>query len=310
MFKQCHHGVFHFTVPGPLPTFRHNSLDIPPPRPPISRSTSFSGNHGDTHNTADSGGDQRTLQIAARTNSVGCIPYESSRNFLNDVSRTFTSSEYVNQLPSLSHQESLLSQTSSDLTDTSAYSSDASWRTPSVTSSGGTEAMESSDYSVFGTSANRTVPDIPPRSRAPSRPQRLSIGSMRDIGDSGADVEFVKTLNKQLVESYKQTEKLVTENETLKFKCSTLLGRLTDTEQLCNMRSKECESLKELVDAKCVDLKEKDVVIQTLKEQYVPPDTEPENNGFKQFSERLNKTLSDDILTELQEILRVSKLLY
>ncbi|XP_060598794.1 uncharacterized protein LOC132752482 isoform X2 [Ruditapes philippinarum] len=283
------------SVPGPLPTFRHNSLDIPPPRPPIARSTSFSGK-GDSalNNVPDNNSEnQKKLYMASRTNSVGSIPYDTSRIFLNDVNVKF----YTENTNTHCQQDTSLSQPTSDFTDTtSAYSSDTSWRTPSMTSS---EPTESSDFTL---NHSRTVPEVPPRARSQNRPNRLSLGSSREIFDGSPDAE----LKKQLVESYKQTEKLGKENEVLNFKCSTLLGRLSDTEHLMKERIKECENLKELLNVKSQDIKEKEDIIQALKNNPVTVSKVVANNGFKHFTERLNKTLSDDTLDEFQEILRES----
>ena len=285
-----------YIVPGPLPTFRHNSLDIPPPRPPIARSTSFSGK-GDSalNNVPDNSSENdKKLHMASRTNSVGSIPYDTSRIFLNDVNVKFYSENSNTYCP----QDVSLSQPSSDFTDTtSAYSSDTSWRASSVTSN---EPTESSDFTL---NHSRSVPEVPPRSRSQNRPNRLSLGSAREVFDGSPDTE----LKKQLVESYKQTEKLGKENEVLNFKCSTLLGRLSDTEHLIKERIKECESLKELLNVKIQDIKEKEEVIQALKSKPVTLNKAVAVNGFKHFTERLNKTLSDETLDEFQEILRVSK---
>lgn len=289
-----------FIVPGPLPNFKQNSLDVPPPRPPIARSTSFSGNREALLNNSDCSEQHKMSQMALRTNSVGSIPYDTSRNFLNDVNHALCT-EFVAPTYTLSQQEISLSQTSSEFTDTSAYSSDTSWRTSSMASTGVNEPTESSDYTVYNSTSTRTVPELPPRSRVPQRPTRLSIGSLKELYDGSPDAE----LKKQLVESYRQTEKLAKDNEALNFKCSTLLSRLSDTEQLCNERLKECESLKELIDAKTFDLKEKECVIQTLKAKSVAVSDELTRNGFKQLSERLNKTLSDETVDEVHEILRV-----
>lgn len=289
------------SIPGPLPNFKQTSLDVPPPRPPIARSTSFSGNR---EALLSGSSESKVSQMAARTNSVGSIPYDSSRTFLNDVRQSdkSVSKEFSTQTYSHSHQESSLSQSSSDFTDTSAYSSDTSWRTSSMTSAH--EPTESSDYSVINSPSSRSGPELPPRARTPQRPNRLSIGSMRDLYDGSPDAE----LKKQLVESYRQTEKLAKENEVLNFKCSTLLSRLSDTEQLCNERLKECDSLKELVDAKILDIKEKECVIQALKARTINVCNDMSKNGFKHFSERLNKTLSEEVADELHEILRDSLL--
>lgn len=285
-----------------MPNFKSSCLDVPPPRPPIGRSISFSGKNDSPFraNTPAQGG----LQTASRTHSVGSIPSDSQK-LLNDVNRTLSSAEYANRL-SLVHHDNSLSQPLSDLTDSSAYSSDYSYRTTSLTSSGGNEATESSDYSsVYGNS--RKVPELPPRSPIPSRPDRLSI-TLRDYTE-GNDAGLVLLLRKQLVESYKQTEKLTSENETLNFKCSTLLGRLSETEQMCSERRKECDSIKDMLEDKRKELIEKENVIQTLRYQSVI-NKDFSKTGFRHLATRLNKEMSEDTLAELHEILRVSLFVY
>lgn len=288
------------SIPGPLPNFKNSSLDVPPPRPPIGRSVSFSGKHNQSSNTAIA--TQPNLQ-QSRTHSVPTIavPYDIQKP-LNDMNKSFKSSEYMNRLPAVNLQENSLSQPSSDVTDSSAYSSDYSYRTPSFQSTSGSEATEGSDYSVlFGSS--RKVPELPPRSPVqPHRPNRLSVGSLNNYTD-GNDPELAFVLKKQLVESYKQTEKLTAENESLNFKCSTLLSRLNETEQMCADKAKECESAKDLLEAKNKEVMDKDKLIQTLKSTPVIS-SDISKTGFKKLATRLNKELSEDTAAELQEILR------
>ena len=171
-----------------------------------------------------------------------------------------------------------------------------------VTSQGQCIATESIDHSVV---EHLETNEINPQLRRHGlhtengvRLQRFSVGSMREMVHQNKDHE-IAVLQNQLVSSYKCIETLTKENENLKFKSSTLLERLTETESQLSAMTVKCETLAELLD------KEKRQVHaiqqdQTLKsQQMLETAIDDPMDGFKELAKRFAKE-PNELETRLQ----------
>ena len=116
--------------------------------------------------------------------------------------------------------------------------------------------------------------------------------------------EFVAKLNKQLVESYKNNEQLTIENDSLKFKCSTLLNRLTETEQQLRDKQQELACLEELLEQQR-QLRSRTEASAGTGSCEISETKSRERNGLLQFTEHIGKSMTEDALDEMQDVLRV-----
>ncbi|XP_052781431.1 ankycorbin-like [Mya arenaria] len=305
------------TISGPPVVLRQTS--VPPPRPPITlgRSISFNG-----HNTVDR---QRSVRepvenallpspIDGRTQSVGCIAqYDNTSRHLNDVNKSFSSSDYINhsQLSAYNCANESDSSVPTELSESSAYSSDSSWSTSLMTQSNvGIEASGPYDQSAHA----RDMTYLNMRHQSLSnRPLRTSIGSMRELeacvpqesSDKHSSREFMSKLNKQLVDSYKHIEKLSSENETLKFKCSALLSRLNETEKILSEKERECEVLRNMLEVKSQEFRGNDDESRNAHAQNEPEMTvQRTQGGLRALTEHLGKVMSEEGIQELNDSLK------
>lgn len=236
--------------------------------------------------------------IEPRTSSIGSLPGIDARRNARCYSPTDGSPVFA-------------SNSDSYLTESSAYSSDTSWNnnTSSMTSSSENDIMGSLESP---TPIIRDMPNIKRYIPANvTRPNRSSIGSLREINteyldDLSPSQGYVSALQRQLVESYRIIERLTSENESLKFKCSTLLNRLADKEQTCGDKDGEFENVRHSMDSPVFgNHVQQDVTSSTLDITTLC-DADINGHGFKQLCEHMNKEMSDDSLQEVQDILRVS----
>lgn len=278
-------------------------MDTPHLRPPLGLCRSASVN--DTMLRQNTGFTQSRLTdgvIEPRTTSLGSFPGYDVNRCVNDISRCFQVDDMVDGNHVFISQNDSLSQ-ASYLTESSAYGSDASI----LTSCSENDLNDSLEYL---TPTSRDVTQVQQRLRKHfTRPNSSSIGSLREISNESLDISgspesqgSVIALQRQLVESYKTIERLNAENESLKFKCSTLLSRLSETERTCSERQLECEHLKQLLDS---SVKNESGII-SLNTGSTSEIHENKSHGFKQFCEHLSKEMTDDVITDYLDILRVN----
>ena len=236
-------------------------------------------------------------QIEPRTTSMGSLSG-------NDVRRTHQCYSPLEGSPVFVSQSDSMSQ-ASYLTESSAYSSDTSWNN---TSGSENDVMCSLDYQ---TPMARDMPNIKRYLPAHvTRPNRSSIGSLREMHSECMDEfntsqGYIAALQSQLVESYKTIERLTSENESLKFKCSTLLNRLTDTEQICGDKN-DSDVMRHAAYSHVHENGVHEKLVSQALDKPTSCDTDLTKHGFKQYCEHVSKELSDDTVLEIQEILRVS----
>ncbi|KAH3715660.1 ankycorbin-like [Dreissena polymorpha] len=283
---------------------RQTSMDVlPPPRPPttLGRSISFSGHHSRPPSSSRLPSEHAFLNphMEVRANSVGNMN-QLRPNDAGDAIRNYSSMEYVNA----NHLFDSELSSPTELSESSAYSSDTSWNTTSITSSPRNVPLNTCDQIV-------PQRDTPQMLHAPRqiRPNRSSLGSMMQFDSNcGIDVnssvrEFVAKLNKQLVESYKNNEQLTIENDSLKFKCSTLLNRLTETEQQLRDKQQELACLEELLEQQR-QLRSRTEASAGTGSCEISETKSRERNGLLQFTEHIGKSMTEDALDEMQDVLR------
>lgn len=255
--------------------------------------------------------------IEPRTSSLTRVNEDdvSSDVIFNNVTRNYRAEELV-EGSVFAPQNDSMSQ-ASFLTESSAYSSGASWNNTSHSENDVITTMEP-------IATSRDFAQVPLRlNPSLTRPNRSSIGSIREISNNCPDISssansqgFMLTLQSQLVESYRTIERLTAENESLKFKCSTLLSRLSDTERNYNEKFSECEDLKRMLE-RGNSARENDEYCARENGDHcknnsdgatgsTSSDSDLSQHGFKQFCEHLSKEISEENALEMQEILRVS----
>lgn len=255
--------------------------------------------------------------IEPRTSSFTRVNEDdvSSDVMFNNVNRNYRAEESVEGSVFASQNDSM--SQASFLTESSAYSSGVSWNN---TSHSENDVITTGEHIA----TSRDFAQVPLRLNSSlTRPNRSSIGSIREISNNCPDITssgnsqgFMLTLQSQLVESYRTIERLTTENESLKFKCSTLLNRLCDTERNYNEKFSECEDLKRLLE-RGTSARENDESCARENGDHCKNncdgatgstswDSDLSTHGFKQFCEHLSKEISEENTLEMQEILRVS----
>jgi len=296
---------------------RQTSLEVPPPRPPqaLGRSVSFSGSVNGSHVTLPRVPVENALPMAApmeiRTRSASNISHLDGTHRFNDI-KSAISSDYVNNIGQICGlQLDPDSSVPTYISESSAYSSDSSYSTSLMTSSSLGHDVNSM-YDQTSLTRNMAFANVH-NPRPPVRPSRVSVGSTREFGahfkhdvDDNTQV-FVSKLNKQLVDSYKHIEKLTSDNDALKFKCSALLSRLSETERLYQDKDRECQVLKNMLDMKTKEINDQSNMkpARCTHESSVAMANTTNTSGLKTFTEHLGKVLSEDAVTELNDVLRV-----
>lgn len=165
-----------------------------------------------------------------------------------------------------------------------------------LTSNGRRLATESPDNSSDVTHNILTSP-----SRFVLRPLRASTGSVQE-NVSGENLDdFNKRLQNQLIDSYKQVDKLTKENECLKGKCSTILRLLTDTERTCAEKMRENTALKSEFERNGIRLEELEAELGQLA---LCSESRDGCEGVVEFLRKLDQKFEEKEIMAFKETLR------